>query len=223
MFGPAVARPKKRLLVVDDDDDYRDILAHFLAVRYEVVTAQDGIEGLEQASRLPPDLIITDVAMPRLGGIAMVHHLRASFGLWVPVFFSERAGCADRYHRGYFGGRAALPDEAHCVPRPERAAHSRAWAVKVVPTQRRPHLTSLVPTSFTARSRGSSRHFFGREWRLTATSVFSMTKSAAALMISTWLCGSPETFGTAANTVIAWSFATERTEIGWCGRGTKST
>jgi CheY-like chemotaxis protein len=88
MFGPAVARPKKRLLVVDDDDDYRDILAHFLAVRYEVATAQDGIDGLEQASRLPPDLIINDVAMPRLGGIAMVHHLRASFGLWVPFFFS---------------------------------------------------------------------------------------------------------------------------------------
>lgn len=86
MLGRRLPR-KKRLLVVDDDDDCRDILAQSLAAQYDVVAARDGIEGLEQASKFRPDLIITDVAMPRLGGIAMVHHLCASAGLWVPVFF----------------------------------------------------------------------------------------------------------------------------------------
>ncbi len=98
------SRRKKRLLVVDDDEDCRDILTQFLRAQYDVVTARDGIEGLEKASSFRPDLIITDIAMPRLGGIAMVHHLRASAGLWVPVFFLSGLTAPDDVVKGSSAG-----------------------------------------------------------------------------------------------------------------------
>src|ERR1700712_1423879 len=83
-----VAPPrKKRILIVEDEPDSRDILAQFLGAQYDVVVACDGMEGVEQALKYPPDLIITDVSMPRLGGLAMVQHLRTRVGVRVPVFF----------------------------------------------------------------------------------------------------------------------------------------
>ncbi len=78
---------KKRILVVDDEADWNDILAAFLGGQYDVTTARDGLEGVEAASRYAPDLIISDVSMPRLNGLEMVRHLRARFGLKVPIIF----------------------------------------------------------------------------------------------------------------------------------------
>jgi DNA-binding response OmpR family regulator len=83
-----VALPrKKRILVVDDEPDWSDLLATFLGSQYDVITARDGVEGIELAQKYHPDLIITDVSMPRLGGLDMIRHLRASFGVRVPIFF----------------------------------------------------------------------------------------------------------------------------------------
>ena len=83
---------KKRILVVDDEADWSDILATYLGGQYEVLTARDGLEGVELASRCAPDLIISDVSMPRLDGLLMAKHLRARFGVRVPIIFiSARA------------------------------------------------------------------------------------------------------------------------------------
>ena len=45
--------------------------------RFKVVLAVDGIDGIEQSKKESPDLIITDLAMPRLNGIKMIRQLRA--------------------------------------------------------------------------------------------------------------------------------------------------
>ena len=78
---------RKRILIVDDEPDCGDILAQFLGAQYDVVVARDGIEGVELAQKHPPDLIISDVSMPRLGGFAMVRHIRTRQGLKAPVIF----------------------------------------------------------------------------------------------------------------------------------------
>jgi two-component system OmpR family response regulator len=78
---------RKRILIVEDEPDCSDILASFLAPQYEVVIARDGVEGIAEAKREAPDLIITDVSMPRLDGLAMVRHLRTREGLRAPVIF----------------------------------------------------------------------------------------------------------------------------------------
>jgi two-component system KDP operon response regulator KdpE len=75
-----------RLLVVDDDVAIRTALAADLTLDgYEVVCAADGEEALELFGRLAPDLVLTDLAMPRLDGLALVRALRRRSGLPIVV------------------------------------------------------------------------------------------------------------------------------------------
>ncbi|MBL8898376.1 MAG: sigma-54-dependent Fis family transcriptional regulator, partial [Planctomycetes bacterium] len=63
-----------RILVVDDESAVRASLAELLAERlgHEVVEARDGVEGLEALQRESFDLVLTDLLMPRLGGIELI-------------------------------------------------------------------------------------------------------------------------------------------------------
>jgi len=66
------------ILLVDDYEDSRDMYAELLLLSgYRVVTANDGQEALERASREPFDVIIMDVALPRLDGISATRVLRS--------------------------------------------------------------------------------------------------------------------------------------------------
>jgi diguanylate cyclase (GGDEF)-like protein len=67
-----------RVLVVDDDPD----IARFIEVNlrthgFEVHLASDGVEALERARELRPDLVLVDVMMPRMDGFQVVDHLRS--------------------------------------------------------------------------------------------------------------------------------------------------
>lgn len=68
------ARPK--LLVVDDNDDFRAFLSGCLRSQYTVLEARDGEEGLRLATEELPDMIVSDVMMPRMDGIAMCRSLK---------------------------------------------------------------------------------------------------------------------------------------------------
>jgi len=62
-----------RILVVDDEEVIRDILADFLAMEgFEVRTAEDGAEALSQLASARFDLVLSDLKMPRLGGIELL-------------------------------------------------------------------------------------------------------------------------------------------------------
>lgn len=66
-----------RILVVEDNVDSRDLLAKLLAMNgYDVVSAPDGESGYAAALRHLPDLIITDINMPRMDGIALLKKVR---------------------------------------------------------------------------------------------------------------------------------------------------
>ncbi len=83
----------KRILVVDDSTEVRDFLANTLLSPqgYGVAMARDGEEGLAAAHEAPPDLIITDQAMPGLTGLEMLAALRAS-GVDAPVILMTAEG-----------------------------------------------------------------------------------------------------------------------------------
>ena len=69
----------KKILVVEDNRDARDLIESILRLeRFDVVHAEDGQQGLEQARTESPDLIITDLSMPRLPGVEMIKKLRAT-------------------------------------------------------------------------------------------------------------------------------------------------
>lgn len=60
---------KEKLLIVDDNQEIVDYLHHHFAAGYEVITANNGREALEQIADKEVDLIICDVMMPELDGI----------------------------------------------------------------------------------------------------------------------------------------------------------
>src|SRR5215813_14650397 len=70
------ARPGK-ILVVEDNTDSRDLLAKLLGMSgYEVLSAPDGESAYLTALKQLPDLIITDINMPRMDGIALLRKVR---------------------------------------------------------------------------------------------------------------------------------------------------
>ena len=72
------AAPRGRVLVVEDSPTIVSVVKYFLELEgFEVLVAEDGVGGLEMAFREPPDVIVSDVNMPGMGGVAMVKALRA--------------------------------------------------------------------------------------------------------------------------------------------------
>jgi DNA-binding response OmpR family regulator len=66
-----------RILVVEDNVDSRDLLAKLLGMNgYEVSSAPDGESGYAAALDQVPDLIITDINMPRMDGIELLRKVR---------------------------------------------------------------------------------------------------------------------------------------------------
>ncbi|WP_106279186.1 response regulator [Paraburkholderia sp. BL25I1N1] len=90
--APAAAA---RLLVVDDNADLREYMSRILrAAGHDVRLATDGQAALEAARAEPPDLVLSDVMMPRLDGFGLLRALRADPDLRdTPVLMlSARAG-----------------------------------------------------------------------------------------------------------------------------------
>ncbi len=67
---------KARILIVDDEPDIRRALKRVLKSNFEVLTASDGVEGLDIAHKEIIDLMIVDAVMPRLDGFAVVSRMR---------------------------------------------------------------------------------------------------------------------------------------------------
>ncbi len=94
VIAPAAARRGAHVLVVDDNADLRGYLAALLAPTYEVSVACDGVEALERVRARRPDLVLSDVMMPRLDGFGLVRALRGEpTSARIPVILlSARAG-----------------------------------------------------------------------------------------------------------------------------------
>jgi len=121
--APAAHRP--RVLVADDNSDMRQYLVRLLADRYETEAVTDGEAALATARKRPPDLIVTDVMMPRLDGFGLVRELRADPRTrHVPIMMlSARAGEESRIE-----GMAAGVDDYLTKPFSARELLARADA-----------------------------------------------------------------------------------------------
>lgn len=85
-----LAKPLSRILYVDDDASMRELVRAALAGQEEfsVVTCASGFEALIIVGQLRPDLILMDVAMPRMDGVQTLECLRAmELGHHTPVVF----------------------------------------------------------------------------------------------------------------------------------------
>jgi class 3 adenylate cyclase len=99
VLGPAISNMDAPLvLVVDDNADMRGYVERILRKEYRIILAKDGAEAFEQARRLRPELIVTDVMMPKMSGHDLLQAVRADKGLRsIPVIFlTARAGTEAR-------------------------------------------------------------------------------------------------------------------------------
>jgi diguanylate cyclase (GGDEF)-like protein len=113
-MGPGVSR--RDILLVEDNADAREVLALLLENHgYSVRMAENGVQALVEACRLPPDLVITDLAMPELSGLALVKQFRERPALMdIPVIVvSAHHDLEDRIAGFDLGADDFLPKPVH--------------------------------------------------------------------------------------------------------------
>lgn len=72
-------RKARKVLLVDDEIGFAELLRDLLVMdNYEVEVANDGQEGLEKIETFNPDVIISDIVMPRLSGFEMFKKIKAA-------------------------------------------------------------------------------------------------------------------------------------------------
>jgi DNA-binding response OmpR family regulator len=88
---------KKVVLIVEDEEsELRALADKFSREGFKILKAKDGQAGYEIAVDKKPDLVITDILMPRMGGLEMIGNLRKNtWGKQVPivVLTNVEAGC----------------------------------------------------------------------------------------------------------------------------------
>jgi CheY-like chemotaxis protein len=86
--SPARARAAATILVIEDYSDTRELLAVLLQRRgYNVIEAEDGVEGLLKAGWMYPDLIIMDLSLPEMDGVETARRIHAQAKLsQIPIF-----------------------------------------------------------------------------------------------------------------------------------------
>ncbi len=104
----SAARPK--VLVADDIKDIRDLLRLILRSRYDVIMARNGEEAWELFNSEKPDLVLTDVVMPRIKGDELCRRIKLqSFAPDTPVILVT-AATKDKELADGFWSKAAQSD-----------------------------------------------------------------------------------------------------------------
>jgi DNA-binding response OmpR family regulator len=96
----------KKILVIDDEPLVVEVLKIRLEMNdYEVITASDGVEGIESAIREKPDLIILDIIMPGLDGYQVCRKLKEDRKTKaIPVIMLTALGQSAEREKGYSSG-----------------------------------------------------------------------------------------------------------------------
>ena len=98
MLGNLLPMPPRTVLIVEDDPVILRLLeVNFELEGLEVLLAEDGADGLELAKERRPDLVVTDIMMPKLSGIELVESLKADpMTAGIPIILlSAKAQTAD--------------------------------------------------------------------------------------------------------------------------------
>ena len=100
------AAPSPRLLLVDDEPGLRTAVQAYLEDEgFEVTTAVDGDDGWQKAQEMLPDLVISDVMMPRCDGYGLLKRMREDERLGgTPVIFLTAKGMTADRTEGYLAG-----------------------------------------------------------------------------------------------------------------------
>jgi DNA-binding response OmpR family regulator len=159
-----------RVLVVDDEERIINFLRSKLkASGYEVLTASNGLEALEQAQTQEPDLVLLDLLMPKMDGFETLKELR-SFSAVPLIILSARGADVDKIKGLTLGADDYLPKPFNPD---ELVARIEAIRRRLGPAERRKisEIFSLgdITIDFKRRSvvvRGEGKYLTRTEWLL---------------------------------------------------------
>lgn len=101
----------RKILLVENHDNFRFLMGAFLSRQFDVVGAKNGLDAMTWLSKgVLPDVIVTDVRMPGLGGAGLLANLRCS-GLYsgIPVVvISDSDNLAEEYRLRQLGACAYI-------------------------------------------------------------------------------------------------------------------
>ncbi|WP_072403699.1 hybrid sensor histidine kinase/response regulator transcription factor [Flaviramulus basaltis] len=96
---------KKVVLLIDDNSDILAYLKELLEEEYNLIFASDGEEGLNKALEYIPDIIISDIMMPKINGIELCSTLKKTMETThIPVILLTAKGNSDTIKKGYEEG-----------------------------------------------------------------------------------------------------------------------
>jgi CheY-like chemotaxis protein len=104
--GDSASNSALKILVVDDDLDVTAVIGGALREEgYEVLTANDGVEGLKLAFSQKPDLILCDAAMPKLDGYGLMRAIKANPATaGIPMILLTAKASPEEEHRALKSG-----------------------------------------------------------------------------------------------------------------------
>lgn len=94
---------KKKVLIIDDDDVARTLISGILRAngRYKIITGENGEDGIRQAKRELPDIIILDIMMPLIDGYQVCKILRENISTrYIPIIMLSAKGGVDNQVQG---------------------------------------------------------------------------------------------------------------------------
>ena len=91
----------KKILVIDDDQRIRENTAELLVLSgYEVITANNGKMGFDEALKFQPDIIISDIMMPETNGVGFLNMIYKEPSIKdTPIIFMSGASMPEYVHR----------------------------------------------------------------------------------------------------------------------------
>jgi len=94
-----------RVLLVEDHLDTRQMYAEFLGIDFDVMTAADGEDALSMMRLHPPDVLVTDLSLPRMDGFELIARVRADPALCaIPVICLSGYGGHEHEERALAAG-----------------------------------------------------------------------------------------------------------------------
>lgn len=77
--GSESEEPRNKILIVEDNEELRGLLLRLFSKIYSVYEAQDGAEGFEKTKEIQPDIVLSDIMMPKMSGIEMCRMIKSNF------------------------------------------------------------------------------------------------------------------------------------------------
>ena len=90
----------KKILIVDDDEEIRNLLRDFFVEKngYEVILAVDGEEAAALLENVKPDIVLLDIMLPKISGVALIRFLRHEESTKdVPIIFMSGQFTSDEF------------------------------------------------------------------------------------------------------------------------------